>query len=106
MRLWSVARYDLRLSNEDFYGLTPRQLDALIKRRERETQDREFLFAQLTAYTINFSMARPKAPVKISDLMPSEWAKARPPKIKRRRRAVVADELRLVMGHFMRTNNG
>jgi hypothetical protein len=34
--LWSIARYDLGLTNEEFLELTPRQMDALIKRRLAE----------------------------------------------------------------------
>jgi hypothetical protein len=102
MRLWSIARYDLSLSSEEFYSITPRQLDALIKRRERETQEREFMLAQLTSYLINFSMCRPKKAVSPRDFMPSEWAKT-PPKPKRvrmtkKRRAEVAAKIARLFG--------
>jgi hypothetical protein len=76
-----------------------------MRRRLRRVEDGEFMFAQLTAYVINFSMCRPKEPVAIKDLMPSQWARqqSRPqPKRKRRSRAVIAQELRGVMAHFMR----
>lgn len=76
--MWAVAIYDLKLSPVQFFALTPRQFDALLKRKERETQDTEYLFAQLTAYTVNFSMCHPKEPVAPKDFMPSEWAKPQP----------------------------
>ena len=75
---WAVARYDLGLSEQEFYSITPRQLDALAKRKEYETRHTELLFAQLTSYLINFSTVRPKEPVKPADFMPSEWAKEKP----------------------------
>jgi hypothetical protein len=79
--MWSVARYDLGLTSEDFYALTPRQFDALVKRRERDAQEQEFLTAQLTAAVVNFSMCHPKEPVSPRDFMPSEFGKpARKPK--------------------------
>jgi hypothetical protein len=72
-----VARYDLGINSDEFYSLTPRQLDALVKRHERATQEREFLFAQMTSCIVNFSMARPKEPASAADFMPSEWTKKR-----------------------------
>jgi hypothetical protein len=84
LRLWSVARYDLRLSDAEFYALIPRQLDALVKRKERETEANEFLFGQLTSYLINFSMARPKRAVSPADFMPSQWGK-KPRQIRKRK---------------------
>ena len=77
--MWAVARYDLGLTSEEFFRLTPRQYDALLKRREYETQQAEFLFAQLTSYFINFSMCHPKDPTKPRDFMPSMWGNPEPP---------------------------
>ncbi len=102
----STARIDLGLSTGEFYALTGRQLDALMRRRLRRVEDGGFMLAQLTAYVINFSMCRPEKPVAIKDFMPSQWAKqqrARPKKQKRRSRAIIAQELRSFMAHFMRT---
>jgi len=73
--MWSVARYDLGLTDDEFYGLTPRQYDALLKRKEYQTWQQEFLFAQLTAFSVNFSLCHPMEPVCIGDFMPSEFAK-------------------------------
>lgn len=77
--MWSIARYDLGLSDVEFYSLTPRQFDALVKRRERDVVTTEFLFAQLTAAVVNFSTCRPKETVHPRDFMPSEFGKQTQP---------------------------
>lgn len=76
--MWSVAVYDLHLTSDQFFALTPRQFDALVKRRERQVEHDEFMLAQLTAYTVNFSMCRPKDAVAPRDFMPSQMGKADP----------------------------
>ena len=63
--------YDLRLTPEVFWTLTPRQFDNLMARKKSETRSNEFMIAQLTAICANFSMCRPEKPVKVRDLMPS-----------------------------------
>jgi hypothetical protein len=115
-RLWSLAVYDLRLTTAEFYDLTVGQLDGLIRRRERDIAEREFMPAQIAACVVNFSMGRPKEPVSAKDFMPSEWAKNRdgdpqtPARGWRRmtpkRRARVATEIRATMEHFMRNSRG
>ena len=75
MQLWSHARIDLGLTDEEFYDLTPRQIDALSKRFRERTVEQEFLFAQLTTYVVNFSRWPPKEPAGPKDFMPSEMRK-------------------------------
>jgi hypothetical protein len=106
--LWSVARYDLRLSSAEFYRLTPRQLDALIKRQEHGIRHSEFMLAQLTACVANFSMSHPKKPVDAKDFMPSEWAKVaeKEPKAKKRSRHAIAGEIRATMDAWMKGISG
>jgi hypothetical protein len=98
-----VARYDLGLSSEEFFDCTPRQLEALVKRFERAQEHKDFMLAQNTAYTINFSMAAPKKPVSPRDLMPSEWnkVKAKQKHPRMRSRKVIAQELEAVMESAM-----
>lgn len=55
--------------------MTPRQLSALLKRHKREQERQEFLFAQVIANTVNFSMCRPKQPTTPKQFMPSQWGK-------------------------------
>lgn len=101
-----MARFDLGLSSEEFYDLQPRQLDAMIKRWERSEKAAEFMVAQHTACTVNFSMARPKEPVSAKDFMPSEWAdRPAEPKYKRRRRQAIATEIRSVMDNWLKGSN-
>jgi hypothetical protein len=105
-RLWSLAVYDLRLSTEQFYSLTVGQLDALLRRREREIQEAEFMPAQLTACVVNFSMARPKESLSAKDFMPSAWRNevvAKKPR--RRKRQLIAAEIQATMEHFMKGQN-
>jgi hypothetical protein len=60
------------------------------------------MFAQLTAFTVNFSMGRPKQPMEPKDFMPSEWAKIQVEETpKRRSRKLIATEVRGVMDILM-----
>jgi hypothetical protein len=102
-RLWSLAVYDLRMSTEQFYALTVGQLDSLLRRREREIQEAEFMPAQLTACVVNFSMVHPKESLSAKDFMPSAWRNevvAKKPR--RRKRQIIAAEIQATMEHFMR----
>jgi hypothetical protein len=89
--------------------LTPRQLDALVKRHERATQEREFLFAQMTSCIVNFSMVRPQEPVSAADFMPSEWAKKRKKSMSdeptETERQMIANQMRGVMEALMKRNS-
>ncbi len=53
--------------------MTPRKYAALSEAHDYAMKQREILFAQLTAATINYSMSRPREPVGIASLMPSNW---------------------------------
>lgn len=76
--MWAIARYDLHISSDDFYSLTPRKFDALIKRLERAQQHSDYMLAQIVSYGVNFSMCHPKDSVRPEDFMPGEWAKPQP----------------------------
>jgi hypothetical protein len=94
--MWSIAVYDLGLTSEDFYSLTPRKYDALVKRWEREREHSEFMLAQLTSSVINFSTCRPKESVKPQELMPSQWGKTPQPKkvrITKARKKAITDTI-------------
>lgn len=99
---------DLGLVEDEFWSLQPRQFAALRRRHERSLEDNEFLFAQLTACVVNFSMARPKQSARAKDFMPSQIRqKAAAPKKKSRRaeereRQKIADELRARMAPFVK----
>jgi hypothetical protein len=99
LSLWATSRYDLRLTDAEFYALTPRQFDALTKRRTREQESQEFMFAQLTAVVMNTGFRSTDKPSKTIDFMPSQWAKGTTPKttteMTEERRQAIADMFRM-----------
>lgn len=106
--LWSVACYDLALSDAQFWRLTPRKLDALLKRKKVAAEETELLFGQLTAAVINFSMCHPKEPIKIADCMPSRIGKPSGRgttdhyrKLDKKMRQEIADSVRRTMQALM-----
>ena len=80
MQMWSCARYDLSLTSDEFYELTPRQFDALLKRHHHRVESNELLFAQLTSWVANTGFRSTEKPTQPKDFMPSQWAKANPSK--------------------------
>lgn len=68
--MWSAARIDLGLSSEEFWGLCPRQLLALLKRQKLQLHRAEFGPAMITATLVNL-VQRPKKPASPMDFMPS-----------------------------------
>jgi len=71
MHLWSVAIYDLRLDEETFYRLTPRQFHALQERNREEHIHAELLNGISTASIVNHSFCAPKKPYAPRLYMPS-----------------------------------
>ena len=74
-----MARYDLHLTDDDFWRMTPRQLDALLARHHAATASNEFLFAQLTSWVANTGFKSCEKATNARDFMPSEWAKRTTP---------------------------
>ena len=74
MHLWSEARVTLRLSDEEFYALTPRQFAILRKFHGYEVRHRELLNGLVCSTTANYSMGAPEKPLKAADFMPSQWS--------------------------------
>jgi hypothetical protein len=62
-----MARYDLRLSEPDFWWMTPIQLRALNERHAQAWRDEATQTALLACYIANFSMAPPKKPLTLRD---------------------------------------
>src|ERR1019366_5506118 len=79
LHLWSSARYDLGLSDDDFYSLTPRQLNALFRHRERQRDyDREhteYMAAQIVAMVANTGFRSFEKAREPREFMPSAWGK-------------------------------
>lgn len=75
-RLWSVALFDLRLSEKQFFRMTLRMLDALIQRSELEWERRELLFGIVATTTANYSAGMTAENMKEPhDFMPSQLRK-------------------------------
>lgn len=68
--------------------MTPRMFGALLKRKERERLDIEFLFGQQASISVNHSMSPPKKAAVPADYMPSEILK----KIERQRLGPTREE--------------
>lgn len=106
MNMWSSAVYNLRLSDDAFYALTPRKFDALQKRHKYQTESNELLFGQLTSWVANTGFKSCDKPTTIEDFMPSQWQKKanktedKPHTVKRRKRAIIAQEVRQVLAAF------
>ncbi len=97
--MWSCARYDLGLGDEDFYSLTPRQFDALLRRHRNHVEANELLFAQLTSWVANTGFRSTEKPTHPRDFMPSQWAKhpkPKRPRMTKKRRQDIADGLRMM----------
>lgn len=95
--LWSVARYDLGLPEEDFWPLTPRKLDALLSRHQDAQKREEILLAALRCDIINFSFSHPKEPIQVKDLVRlprKERTGGRPRRINQKNREEIANSLR------------
>jgi hypothetical protein len=77
LRFWSAAVYDLQLNPDEFYAMTPRQLDALLIRhnayRASERDHAEFMLAQLTSAVVNTGFRSPTKPMAPKEFMPSQW---------------------------------
>lgn len=98
---------ELGLSSDEFYAITPRQLDALARahqrRLRREVEHREFMFAQVTAMVANTGFRGWEKPRQPLEFMPSRVLEAkRAPRINRQ---AVARDLRGVMAQLMAQHN-
>jgi hypothetical protein len=104
--LWTEAIYDLRLTEEQFWSMTPRQLVWLRDRHKQEREYQELLMAIPTATLANHSFNPPKKPYKPFDFMPSQVrAKAEKEPKKRWTRKGFASQLSAMRGampnHFI-----
>jgi hypothetical protein len=110
MLYWSVSRFDLGLSQEEFFLMQPRQLHALMKRWELSEENREFMPAQIASAVVNYSMGAPTEPVKADDFMPSRQKrkvdKRERVRLRKVDRELAATQIRGVMAGMMRIKNG
>jgi hypothetical protein len=98
MSYWSCARYNLHLTNDEFYRLTPRQFDSLLKRHREQIEHEELLAGIIASVVVNFSLGAPKTGTKPADFMPSQWRtnvqKPRNERMTKKKRQRVANSLR------------
>ena len=69
MGLWSSARYDLLLTDAEFWSLTPRQFHALLHRHKSRLERDNYFVGLVASVTANYSMCRPDPPFSASDFM-------------------------------------
>ena len=73
LNAWAKARFDLRLSDEEWLAMTPRMLHALSKRQLAAMRQRELMLATLCAHTVNSSFHAPRTPTHPSSYMLHPW---------------------------------
>lgn len=96
----------LGLSAEEFFALTPGLFVALREEWLKSQWERAQLVALLRTDVINFSMGRPKDPVKVTDLLPA-WRSQRsagagrgPVRLDKEGRREIADSFRRAMALY------
>ncbi|WP_433963663.1 hypothetical protein [Tunturiibacter gelidiferens] len=68
-RYWSLARYDLKLMDDDFWDMTPKMFDALLKRQRVGLEIADRQFAQLTWWVANTGQRTPKKETTYEDFL-------------------------------------
>jgi len=74
LELWSIGRYDLRLNDEDFWGLTLREFNLLMKRHKEQRSAEMFNSALICATIANVNRSKGRAYTP-QDFMPKEKEK-------------------------------
>jgi hypothetical protein len=72
--LWSIGRYDLRLNDEEFWGLTLREFNLLMKRHKEQRSAEMFNSALICATIANVNRSKGRAYTP-QDFMPKEKEK-------------------------------
>ena len=67
--MWAIGRFDLRLSEEEFWKLSPRQLVALLDRANREQEWQNYRAALVASVIANTVASKGKS-YKPEDFMP------------------------------------
>jgi hypothetical protein len=70
---WAKARYDLRLSDDDWLSMTPRMVYALSKRRLESARQFELMVGVLCAHTVNHSFHAPRNSTNPRSYMLHPW---------------------------------
>lgn len=72
--MYAVARYQLRLSEEDFFDITPLQFTYLTLRYEQEREASDFRAGVIASTTANCHRKKGKKAFKPKDFMPDYGA--------------------------------
>jgi len=67
--MWTVALYDLRLSDQQFWRLTLRQYNALVKRLNEDTEAKKYNHATLLAAIHNQAATEKKDLIRPEDFL-------------------------------------
>lgn len=67
--IWSVGRYDLGLAERDFWHLTLREFDALLKRRNANGENETYRAAFIVSAIYNVNRGKGQDPVRPEDFM-------------------------------------
>jgi hypothetical protein len=92
----------MRLTKDEFFGVTPRLFTALRKQFMAERREAHIMLSLLRMDVINFSAIRPRERITLDDLLPPEETAAPPaqrPRLTARRRAAIADGIRRMFAH-------
>lgn len=68
--LWTEAVMELKLTEEFFFSITPRQFYWLRERSKQQREHTELMMGITTSTLANHSMVRPKKPYSAHDFMP------------------------------------
>lgn len=74
MELWSIGRYDLRLNDEEFWSLTLKEFNLLMKRHKEQRSAEMFNSALICATIANVNRTKGRA-YSPMDFMPKEETK-------------------------------
>ena len=92
--LWSVGRFDLRLTEEEFWGLVPRQFVALMERRHQAVLRHEFTAGAICSAVFNSRGVKSKP----TDFMPSWKEKEQPERPWQEMRSIIMQAAELAGG--------
>ena len=92
--MWAVGRYDLRLSEDEFWHLTPRQFMALKERHEADQEWKNFRAGVIASTIANALRSKGSKTYKPEDFMP-----------KKRKQKQTWQEQKAVVENYMKTVN-
>lgn len=77
LQLWALVRYDLKLSEKEFWELSVDQLEALVARRNLELERQDYHAALICWVLANIHRGPKQKPYQITDFMPNAKRKAK-----------------------------